>query len=147
MATKFEDIVNGMINVSFGAAAVAAEKGREVIDDLNARGEQVRGGAEAPDFARSVAEAFSAAGGRVSEVTERLSTKGEGFAEKVLDELVLLRARGIDPADRPALISHLTDLIQNADVETVDVKVESVEAEDASAPAAGGEPASPATDE
>ncbi|MDY4041234.1 MAG: hypothetical protein SOY67_03920 [Collinsella sp.] len=146
MATKFEDIINGMINVSFGAAALAAEKGKEVIDDLNARGEQVRGGAEAPDFAHSVADAFSAAGGRVSDVTERLSTKGESFAEKVLDELVLLRARGIDPEDRPAFISHLTDLIQNADVETVDVKVESVETEGA-APAEDGEPEAPAADE
>jgi len=127
MASKFEDIINSMINVSFGAASIAAEKGKAAIDDLNARGEQVRGEAEVPDFARSVTDAFSAAGGRVSDVTERLSTKGESFAEKVLDELVLMRARAIDPTDRPGLIAHLTDIIENADVETVRVKVESVE--------------------
>ena len=76
-----------------------------------------------------MSDAFSAAGGRISDVTERLSTKGETFAEKVLDELVLLRARGVKPEDRPALIAHLTDIVQNADVETVRVKVESVEPE------------------
>mgnify|MGYP000169713038 CR=1 FL=1 len=41
MATKFEELVNGMVNVGFGAAAVTAEKGKELLDGLNARGEEV----------------------------------------------------------------------------------------------------------
>ena len=42
MATTFEDLVNNMVNIGIGMAATAAEKGKEVLDDLNAKGEQVR---------------------------------------------------------------------------------------------------------
>ena len=38
MAQKFEDIVNNMVNVGLGVAATAAEKGKEVFDDLAAKG-------------------------------------------------------------------------------------------------------------
>ena len=41
MAIKFEELINGMVNVGFGAAAVTAEKGKEIFEDLNARGEEV----------------------------------------------------------------------------------------------------------
>ena len=42
MAQKFEDIVNNMVNVGLGVAATAAEKGKEVFDDLAAKGSEVR---------------------------------------------------------------------------------------------------------
>ena len=34
MAIKFEELINGMVNVGFGAAAVTAEKGKEIFEDL-----------------------------------------------------------------------------------------------------------------
>lgn len=42
MVTKFEELVHGMVNIGFGAAALTAEKGKEVLDTLNAKGEQVQ---------------------------------------------------------------------------------------------------------
>ena len=42
MVMKFDQLVNGAINVGFGAAAVAVEGGKKVLDDLNTKGEQVR---------------------------------------------------------------------------------------------------------
>ena len=73
MTTKFEELVNGMVNVSFGAAAMTAERGKEILDglnargeevlrDLNARGEQVRHDRQTPDFARSMSDIFEQAG-------------------------------------------------------------------------------------
>lgn len=128
MAAKFEDVINGMLNVSFGAAAVAAEKGKGFLDELNAKGEEARKEAGAPDIARSISDAFEQAGGAVSGAAERLGAQGASFADRALDELVLLRARALEPAERQELIAHLTELIENADVEPVAVEIE-VEAE------------------
>lgn len=129
MASMFENLVNGMVNVSFGAAAVAAEKGKDFLDDLATKGAEVRSDPETPDFARSLSDAFKAAGGTVSDVTERLSTQGESMADKVLDELILLRARQMEAGERPEFLKHVQDLVDNADAEPVKVKVESVEVE------------------
>lgn len=49
MVMKFDQLVNGAINVGFGAAAVAVEGGKKVLDDLNTKGEQVRKDAGTPD--------------------------------------------------------------------------------------------------
>ena len=84
MVTKFEELVHGMVNIGFGAAALTAEKGKEVLDTLNAKGEQVRSDATAPDFARSMSDIFEQAGGTFSDVTERLGAKGESTAERVM---------------------------------------------------------------
>ena len=54
MVMKLDQLVNGAINVGFGAAAVAVEGGKKVLDDLNTKGEQVRKDAGTPDIARSV---------------------------------------------------------------------------------------------
>lgn len=134
MAARFEDIVNSMINVSFGAAAVAAERGKDFLDDLNAKGEEVRKEAGTPDIARSISDAFEQAGGAVSDAAERLGAQGSSFADKALDELVLLRARALASDERRAFINHLIDLVENADTETVTVEAE-VEV-DAEAPSA-----------
>ncbi|MBY4798255.1 hypothetical protein K6V98_07840 [Collinsella sp. AGMB00827] len=148
MATKFEEIINGMVNVGFGAAAVAAEKSKAVISDLEAKGEQARRDIPESDFVRSVADTFTQAGGTVSEVTERLATKGEGFAEKVLDELVLMRARSIPAEERPQLIAHLTELIEHADEKPAPAQEEvEVEHEVHEEPQAQDEPAAPCHEE
>ena len=42
MAPKFEDLINDMVNIGFGVAATAAEKGKEVLDDLSAKGADAR---------------------------------------------------------------------------------------------------------
>ena len=56
MVMKFDQLVNGAINVGFGAAAVAVEGGKKVLDDLNAKGEQVR--KDADTQARVTSENF-----------------------------------------------------------------------------------------
>ena len=135
----FDDLVNGVIgltegaiNVGFGAAAVAAEKSKEVIDDLNAKGEEVRNDAKTPDIFRSVSDAFKAAGGSISDTVERLSTRGESVNEKVLDELILMRARQIPASEREDYITHVQNLIRSIPEEpTVEVPVD----EDEPAPA------------
>ena len=82
MATTFEELVNGMVNIGFGVAATAAEKGREVLEDLNAKGEEVRHDPSTPDFARSMSDVFESAGGMFTDATERLGAKGETAAER-----------------------------------------------------------------
>lgn len=135
MATKFEELVNGMVNVGFGAAAITAEKGKEVLSDLNARGEevlrdlntrgeQVRHDRQAPDFARSMSDIFEQAGGTFSEVTERLSEQGATAAERVLDELILARVRMLTKTERVAFMAHVRDLVDSVDDDTVTVEVE-----------------------
>lgn len=127
MATKFEQLVNGMINVSFGAAAVAAEKGKDFLNDLNAKGEEVRKDSSTPDFARSLSDAFAQAGGTFSDVTERLSQQGETAADRVLDELILLRASQLSEAERDEFVAHVSELVKHADDASVKVEVETVE--------------------
>lgn len=127
MATKFEDLLNGMINVSFGAAAVAAEKGKGFLDDLNAKGAEVRKDSSTPDFARSLSDAFEQAGGTFTEVTERLSQQGETAADRVLDELIALRASQLDAAGRAEFTDHVAELVKHADDGAVKVAVESEE--------------------
>lgn len=136
MATKFEDLVNNMVNIGFGAAATAAgvaasaaEKGKEVLDDLAAKGEEARTDSSSPDFARSMSDVFEKAGGVFSDVTERLSTQGETVAERVLDELLLARARQLSLSDRAAFVKHVGQLVDSIEDEAVSVKVESVETE------------------
>ena len=129
MVTKFEELVHGMVNIGFGAAALTAEKGKEVLDTLNAKGEQVRSDATAPDFARSMSDIFEQAGGTFSDVTERLGAKGESAAERVLDELILARARFLTKAERTEFLAHVRDLVDSVDDATVTVKVESADAE------------------
>lgn len=129
MVTKFEELVHGMVNIGFGAAALTAEKGKEVLDTLNAKGEQVRSDATAPDFARSMSDIFEQAGGTFSDVTERLGAKGESAAERVLDELILARVRFLAKAERTEFLAHVRDLVDSVDDATVTVKVESADAE------------------
>lgn len=129
MVTKFEELVHGMVNIGFGTAALTAEKGKEVLDTLNAKGEQVRSDATAPDFARSMSDIFEQAGGTFSDVTERLGAKGESAAERVLDELILARVRFLTKAERTEFLAHVRDLVDSVDDATVTVKVESADAE------------------
>lgn len=136
MATKFEELVNGMVNVGFGVAAVAAEKTQEVLGDFAEKGEQVRKDKQTPDFARSMSDIFEQAGGTFSDVTERLSEKGETAAERVLDELILARCRTMTKAERLEFMVRVRDLIDSIDDDTVTVEVTAevvVDDEDASA--------------
>ena len=88
MVMKLDQLVNGAINVGFGAAAVAVEGGKKVLDDLNTKGEQVRKDTATPDIARSVSDMFEQAGGTISDLTERLGMQGETAVQRVLDELI-----------------------------------------------------------
>lgn len=124
MPTKFEELIHGMVNIGFGAAALTAEKSKEVLDTLNAKGEQVRSDATAPDFARSMSDIFERAGGAFSDVTERLNEKGESTAERVLDELILARVRFLTKAERTEFLAHVRDLVDSVDDATVTVKIE-----------------------
>lgn len=135
MTTKFEELVNGMVNVSFGAAAMTAERGKEILDglnargeevlrDLSARGEQVRHDRQTPDFARSMSDIFEQAGGTFSDVTERLSEQGATAAERVLDELILARVRLLTKTERVDFMAHVRDLVDSVDDDTVTVEVE-----------------------
>lgn len=135
MATKFEELVNGMVNVGLGAAAVTAERGKVILDglnargeevlrDLNSRGEQVRHDRQTPDFARSMSDIFEEAGGAFSEVTERLGEQGATAAERILDELILARVRLLTKSERVAFMAHVRDLIDSVDDDTVTVEVE-----------------------
>lgn len=103
MVMKLDQLVNGAINVGFGAAAVAVEGGKKVLDDLNTKGEQVRKDTATPDIARSVSDMFEQAGGTISDLTERLGMQGETAAQRVLDELILARVRVMTaPSARPS---------------------------------------------
>lgn len=124
MPTKFEELIHGMVNIGFGAAALTAEKSKEVLDTLNAKGEQVRSDATAPDFARSMSDIFEQAGGAFPDVTERLNEKGESTAERVLDELILARVRFLTKAERTEFLAHVRDLVDSVDDATVTVKIE-----------------------
>ena len=136
MATTFEDLVNNMVNIGIGMAATAAEKGKEVLDDLNAKGEQVRSEKPSSDFARSMSDVFVQAGGAFSDVTDRLSSQGSSVAERVLDELILARVRMLTMSERTEFLAHVRDLVDSVDDATVTVEVESVaEAPDAGADA------------
>lgn len=140
MATRFEDLVNNMVNIGFGAAALTAEKGKEVLDSLSAKGEEVRHDPSTPDFARSMSDVFERAGGVFTDVTDRLGTQGESVAERILDELIVARVRPMTKAERTAFLAHVRDIVDSADDATVSVKVEAVEV-DGDAEAEGDAPA------
>lgn len=154
MAKKFEELVNGMVNIGFGAAAVTAERGKElfedlntrgeeVLRDLNTRGEEVRRDRRASDFTRSMSDIFEQAGGAFSGVTERLGEQGATAAERVLDELIVARMRSLTKTERIEFLAHVRDLADSIDDDTVTVEVEDVVVvEDDADPTAG-----PAVDE
>lgn len=129
MAMKFDELVNGMVNISFGVAATAAEKGKEVLEDLNAKGEQVRRDPSTPDFARSMSDIFEQAGGAFTDATDRLNSRGEATAERILDELILARVRMMAAGERAEFVNHVRDLVATVDDDAVHVPVESVEVE------------------
>lgn len=130
MAKKFEDLVNDMVNVGFGVAATAAEKGKEVFDDLNAKGAEARADASGTDFARSMSDIFERAGGAFGDVTERLGASTSTVAERILDELILARVRAMTVSERIDFLAHVRDLVDSADDSTVAVEVESVDEAD-----------------
>lgn len=140
-ATSFEDLVNNMVNISLGAAAMAADKGREFIDDLSARGAQARDEAAQTDFGRSMADVFKQAGGAVSDVTDQLNAQGATVAERILDELIVARVRPLTAAERAAFVAHVTELVDAVPTAAVSVPVESVETD------AEGEAPAPADEE
>ena len=129
MVTKFEELVNGMVNIGFGVAATAAERGREGLEDLNTKGAEVRSDANSSDFARSMSDAFERAGGVFTETTERLAADGSTAAERVLDELIVARLRMLDAPERAAFLVHVGDLVTAVESETVSIPVEAVEGE------------------
>ena len=131
MVMKFDQLVNGAINVGFGAAAVAVEGGKKVLDDLNTKGEQVRKDAGTPDIARSVSDMFEQAGGTISDLTERLGMQGETAARRVLDELILARVRVMTAPERTAFLAHVRDIVDSVEDNGTAVPVESVEPDDA----------------
>ena len=124
MATKFEELINEMVNVSIGVAATAVEKTQEMTERLSAKGDQVRHDHSAPDFARSMFDIFEEAGGTFSDVTERLSSKGESAAERVLDELIFARVPLLTKTERVEFMAHVRDLVDSVDDATVTVEVE-----------------------
>lgn len=130
MATTFEDLVDNMVNIGIGVAATAAEKSREMLDTLGAKGAEARADARNTDFARSMADIFEQAGGAFGNVTEQISMKGTGLAERVLDELILARARALSATEREEFLAHVQDLVDSVDGETVTVEVEVDEAAD-----------------
>ena len=115
MVMKLDQLVNGAINVGFGAAAVAVEGGKKVLDDLNTKGEQVRKDAGTPDIARSVSDMFEQAGGTISDLTERLGMQGETAAQRVLDELILARVRVMTAPERTAFLAHARDIVDSVE--------------------------------
>ena len=127
MVMKLDQLVNGAINVGFGAAAVAVEGGKKVLDDLNTKGED----AGAPDIARSVSDMFEQAGGTISDLTERLGMQGETAAQRVLDELILARVRVMTAPERTAFLAHVRDIVDSVEDNVTSVPVESVEPDDA----------------
>lgn len=137
MASKFEDLVNNMVNIGFGAAALTAEKGKEVLDSLNAKGEEVRRDPSTPDFARSMSDIFERAGGMFTDVTDRLNNQSSTAAERILDELIIARVRPMTKTERIEFLAHVRDLVDSADDDTVTVKVESVETDEEKVEEAG----------
>ena len=153
MATNFENLVsdvmgmtNDVINVGVGAAAVAAERSREVLDGLNAKGAEVRDQAAQGDFMQSVADAFERAGGTVSDTVERLSRQGATLNEKILDELIIGHARRLTSPERVEFVAHVKDLVEAVETEATTVPVDAVETEPAEEPAVPEEPAAPANE-
>ena len=130
MALKLDQLVNGAINVGFGAAAVAVEGSKKVLDELNAKGEEVRNDTGAPDIARSVSDMFEQAGGTISDLSERLGMQGETAAQRVLDELILARVRIMSAPERTAFLAHVRDLVDSVEDNVTSVPVESVEPDD-----------------
>ena len=122
MVMKLDQLVNGAINVGFGAAAVAVEGGKS---------EQVRKDTATPDIARSVSDMFEQAGGTISDLTERLGTQGETAAQRVLDELILARVRVMTAPERTAFLAHVHDIVDSVEDNVTSVPVESVEPDDA----------------
>ena len=131
MALKLDQLVNGAINVGFGAAAVAVEGSKKVLDDLNTKGEKVRHEAGTPDIARSVSDMFEQSGGTISDLTERLGMQGETAAQRVLDELILARVRVMSAPERTAFLAHVRDIVDSVEDNVTSVPVESVEADEA----------------
>ncbi len=124
MAVRFEELVNDMVNIGFGAAAMAADKSREVLEDLNQRGEAARNDVEASDFARSMSDIFEKAGGVISDATERLSATGASTSEKILDELIRARVRDMPEDERAAFVDHVQKLVDSVGAKAVDIEVE-----------------------
>ena len=116
MVMKLDQLVNGAINVGFGAAAVAVEGGKDTAT---------------PDIARSVSDMFEQAGGTISDLTERLGIQGETAAQRVLDELILARVRVMTAPERTAFLAHVRDIVDSVEDNVTSVPVESVEPDDA----------------
>ncbi|AEB07262.1 hypothetical protein Corgl_1156 [Coriobacterium glomerans PW2] len=115
MTARFEDLINGMLNVGFGAAVTASEKSREVLHQLNDKGERVRSQRSESNFARSMAQVFEQAGGTISDVTATIGATGETAAERILDELIRARVRPMDARGRIAFIEHVRSLVNSID--------------------------------
>ena len=135
MVMKLDQLVNGAINVGFGAAAVAVEGGKKVLDDLGTKGEQVRKDAGTPDIARSVSDMFEQAGGTISDLIyceEDGKQKSLRFATgKTLHELILARVRVMTAHERTAFLAHVRDIVDSVEDNVTSVPVESVEPDDA----------------
>ena len=129
MAMKLDELVNGVVNIGFGAAAMTADTGKQLLKDLNAKGAEVRNDSATPDIARSVSDMFEQAGGTISDLTDRLGNQSETAAQRVLDELILARVRTMTATERSAFLAHVRDLVDTVEDNVTTVPVETVEPE------------------
>lgn len=137
MAYRIDQLLNGMVNVGFGMAAVTVDTGKKVLKDLNDKGVEVRHDAAAPDIARSVSDMFDQAGGTVTDLMDRLGGHGEGVASAVLDELITARVSAMSAPERTAFLARVRDIVDSVEDHVTSVPVESVEdVEDVDADAA-----------
>ena len=127
MASTFESLINNMLNVGIGAAATAAEKGQGGARRLERQGRAGAPRAAGARFCPFMQDIFTQAGGAFSDVTERLGAKGSTVAERILDELILARARTLTMSERVEFMAHVRDLVDSVDDATVTVEVEAQE--------------------
>lgn len=131
MVMKLDQLVNGAINVGFGAAAVAVEGSKKVLDDLNTKGEQVRKDAGSPRYRPQRVRHV-----RTGRWHHLRSDRALGHAGRDRGPARARRAHfGSRPRhDRPrahGLPGHVRDIVDSVEDNVTSVPVESVEPDDA----------------
>ena len=136
---KLESLIDGTVNVGFGAVAAAVEIGNKTLEELNSKGKQARANAKTPDFVRPISDVVDSTNEAVADLVDRMAHSSEQTNDRILDELIRFRVKRLDDEGRAAYLAHVTSLVQSID----EVKVEATVVDECDGTCGCGCPVSP----
>ena len=128
MARLLGSLLSDAVTIGIGASSLAAEKGKQTLDSLKEKGQEVREEHAELNFEQDSGDAFARAENLAKATTDYIKTLSGTTNNLILEELIRTRLQNSNDKQRAEFIQRVLDIIDEAKVEEAE-KTEHVEAE------------------